>query len=198
MVASANLVEIGSTAAFNTLVSRLGPQQLLVLDFHATWCGPCHAIAPIYEQLAKANPQTQFAKIDVDAQRELASYYKITAMPSFKFIKGPNKDNVVGEIRGADPRKLAQLVQDHSGPAAKFAPAAAAAPAAPQAPADVSLLPHVSATGLSCLGESKDHPLSSIVGPEAGPKGRSYLESDIDPELLISIQVSTWFTRTPC
>jgi hypothetical protein len=49
----------------------------------------------------------------------------------------------------------------------------------------------VSSTGLSCLGESKEHPLSSIVGPNAGPKGRSYLESDVDPELLISIQVSS-------
>jgi hypothetical protein len=50
-----------------------------------------------------------------------------------------------------------------------------------------SLLGEITSKGLSCLNESASHPLSSIVGPAHGPKGTSYLESDVDAELLISI-----------
>lgn len=50
-----------------------------------------------------------------------------------------------------------------------------------------SLLKQVISKGLHCLNEAKEHPLSSILGPEKGPRGNSYLESDVDPELLISI-----------
>lgn len=59
----------------------------------------------------------------------------------------------------------------------------------PAQPADStsSLLSHITSKGLTCLNESSSHPLSSILGSNAGPKGRSYLESDVDAELLISI-----------
>ena len=94
------------------------------------------------------------------------------------------------------------LVKQHAGPAvsafsgsgqtlgggssSSSGSSGAAAPA-PSGPVEGSLLSHVSSKGLSCLNESASHPLSSILGPQAGPKGRSYLESDVDPELLISI-----------
>ena len=45
----------------------------------------------------------------------------------------------------------------------------------------------IASKGLTCLNESSSHPLSSILGSNTGPKGTSYLESDVDPELLISI-----------
>jgi thioredoxin-like negative regulator of GroEL len=144
----------------------------------------------VYAQLAARNEHAKFVKIDVDAQRELAARYRISAMPTFKFIKGGRE---VAEMKGANPQQLNQLVSAHAGPkpAPGAAPAAAAGgSAAPAAPAEGSLLQYVSATGLSCLGEAKEHPLSTIIGPNAGPKGRSYLESDVDPELLISVQVS--------
>ncbi|BEJ17509.1 hypothetical protein CspHIS471_0609100 [Cutaneotrichosporon sp. HIS471] len=174
--------------AFNQIVKSLPASQLLVVDFHAVWCGPCHAIAPVLAQLAQKYPHVKFVKIDVDAQAELARRFQISAMPTFKFLKG---GQVIDELRGASPPQLQQLVQRHAGPVPSAAPKAggsSAQAAAPAAPAEGSLMSHVSSTGLSCLGESKDHPLSSIVGPNAGPKGRSYLESDVDPELLISIQ----------
>lgn len=87
------------------------------------------------------------------------------------------------------------LVAQHAGPASSFggsgqklgsAPAAAASGSSSSSDTS-SLLGQVTSTGLSCLNESAAHPLSSIVGPNHGPKGTSYLESDVDPELLISI-----------
>ncbi|WOO85169.1 Peptide-N(4)-(N-acetyl-beta-glucosaminyl)asparagine amidase [Vanrija pseudolonga] len=104
--------EIQSTAEFDGIVKALGATQLLVIDFHAVWCGPCKFIAPVIEKLAEKYDEVKFVKIDVDKQRELAQRYKVSAMPTFKFLKG---GVVVDELRGADARKLAALVQQHSG-----------------------------------------------------------------------------------
>lgn len=103
-------------------------------------------------------------------------------------------------MRGANPPQLMQLVKAHAGPAApafsgagqklgsgSSSSSAAATQPAPSGPVEGSLLSNISSKGLSCLNESAAHPLSSILGSAAGPKGRSYLESDVDAELLISI-----------
>lgn len=168
------------TAEFDQIQKAAGSDQLIVLDFHATWCGPCHAIAPVFEQLSNKYPQVKFCKVDVDQQQDLARRYQISAMPTFKFIKG---GRVVEEIRGANPQALQANVQRLAGPVKPPKPAYV-----DKGPVEGSLLHEVSSTGLSCLGEASAHPLSSIVGPDAGPKGRSYLESDTDPELLISMR----------
>ncbi|KAG8984379.1 hypothetical protein FRB93_006617 [Tulasnella sp. JGI-2019a] len=85
-----------------------------VIDFHATWCGPCHAIAPKYESLAKEYTGVQFLKCDVDECQDVARQYSITAMPSFVFIKSSSKVDVV---RGADPRSLEATIKKHAGTA---------------------------------------------------------------------------------
>jgi hypothetical protein len=54
----------------------------------------------------------------------------------------------------------------------------------------MSLLPYLASKGLTCLNEDTNHALRSIVGSEAGPKGRNWLESDVDPEMLIALPVS--------
>ncbi|KAF8975383.1 thioredoxin-like protein, partial [Cyathus striatus] len=51
-----------------------------VIDFHATWCGPCHAIAPTFEALSKQHKNVNFLKCDVDAARDVASLYSVSAM----------------------------------------------------------------------------------------------------------------------
>ncbi|WVF70444.1 thioredoxin [Kwoniella sp. CBS 6097] len=186
-----NITEIQSTAEFDGIVRSLPPAQLLVIDFHAVWCGPCHAIAPVLEQLSNSFKHVKFVKIDVDKQSQLAQRFQVRAMPTFKFLKGGRE---VDELRGASPPQLNALVSKHAGPV----PAASAqagsssssgGPVKSSAPSDAteSLLKHVISKGLTCLNESSEHPLSSIVGPNPGPRGRSYLESDVDPELLISI-----------
>ncbi|WOO77526.1 Thioredoxin-like protein 1 [Vanrija pseudolonga] len=185
MAPSHNIVEIGSTAALDQIIKNLAKDQLLVLDFHAVWCGPCHAIAPVFQQLADKFPHVKFAKIDVDAQQELAQRYRISAMPTFKFIKNGTP---VDELRGASPPQLQAKVAQHAGspPAPKPKPA----PVVPTGPVEVSLHHLVKADGLKGLGEAADHPLSSIIGPNSGPKGNSYVESATDPKLLLVIPFS--------
>ena len=57
-------VSIGSEAQFKTLIST---KRVVVVDWYADWCGPCKAIAPEFESLARANPQVTFLKVNVDS-----------------------------------------------------------------------------------------------------------------------------------
>ncbi|WP_295902467.1 thioredoxin [uncultured Bdellovibrio sp.] len=61
--------------------------QLVIIDFWATWCGPCRRFAPIFEQTALKHPDVVFAKLDTDAQPEIAANFDIKSIPTIAVIK---------------------------------------------------------------------------------------------------------------
>ncbi len=72
----------------------------VVIDFFATWCGPCKRIAPLFEDLAdKYSPAITFLKVDVDESAELVDQFQVSAMPTFVFLKD---GVVVKRVEGAD------------------------------------------------------------------------------------------------
>ena len=92
------------------LVKFTALPSLTIVDFYATWCGPCKQIAPKIEELAVKKPNVNFLKVDVDQSRELAMKYKISAMPTFiAFQKGEQVDMFMG----ADFGKILQLVENY-------------------------------------------------------------------------------------
>ncbi|KAK4215489.1 Thioredoxin [Rhypophila decipiens] len=85
----------------------LSSTQYVVADFYADWCGPCKAIAPMYEQLAKTLSIPNFlafAKINVDTNKAVAYQYRVSAMPTFLFFKNSKQVAANGNtmIQGAD------------------------------------------------------------------------------------------------
>jgi thioredoxin 1 len=81
---------------------------LVVVDFFATWCGPCKAIAPKIEEMAKGEfSDVKFLKVDVTPSSKKVMDYNITAMPTFKFIKGGKE---VDELVGANAEKLKEKI----------------------------------------------------------------------------------------
>jgi len=83
--------------------------KLVVIDFTATWCGPCQAIAPIYKELSEQYGNIVFLKVDVDGNPETAAKYGVSAMPTFLFLK---RGDVVDKMMGANPTKLQELLEE--------------------------------------------------------------------------------------
>ncbi|MET0589930.1 MAG: thioredoxin, partial [Naasia sp.] len=55
---------------------------IVLIDFWAAWCGPCRQFAPIFEEASEAHPEITFAKVDTDAEQDLAAEYGIRSIPT--------------------------------------------------------------------------------------------------------------------
>jgi len=93
---------------FTAQLAKAG-DKLVCVDFYATWCGPCKMIAPHLDEMDKTMEDVVFIKVDVDECEDIAAQYKITAMPTFIFIKANEK---VADLTGANIDKLKAIVAE--------------------------------------------------------------------------------------
>lgn len=85
----------------NFATEVLQANQPVLVDFYATWCGPCRMLAPVVEQLAgEFAGRVKFAKVDVDEAPELAARYQISGVPTLLLFQD---GRVVDEIVGLAP-----------------------------------------------------------------------------------------------
>ena len=78
---------------------------LLVIQFGASWCGPCKQLMPFVEQLAQLNPQVQFVTVDTDEFEALSTQFKITTLPTFVFfVRGQQMDVFIEAQDYAPPK----------------------------------------------------------------------------------------------
>ncbi|KAM3306268.1 thioredoxin H-type [Capsicum chacoense] len=89
-------------------------KKLIVVDFTASWCGPCRFIAPFLAELAKKLPNVTFLKVDVDELKSVATDWAVEAMPTFMFLK---EGNIVDKVVGAKKDELQQTIAKHIGSA---------------------------------------------------------------------------------
>lgn len=65
-------------------------EGVVLVDFYATWCGPCKMMHPIIEEIGKENPDLKIIKIDVDQHEDLAREYGIMSIPTIMLFRDGN------------------------------------------------------------------------------------------------------------
>jgi len=108
---------IKTQSEFDTIIAKAkGENKVVLVDYTATWCGPCKMIAPILDKIAvAADPsKIEFYKVDVDDAHEVAHKAGVSAMPTFRAYnsKVPNGEKDYVEMRGAVPAKLEKLIHE--------------------------------------------------------------------------------------
>ncbi|XXG42853.1 hypothetical protein AAC387_Pa01g3027 [Persea americana] len=86
--------------------------KIVVVNFSATWSGPCRTIAPLYSELSEKYSELTFLTVDVDELAELSSSWDLRATPSFFFLKdGQQLDKVVGANKTQLEKMVASMAK---------------------------------------------------------------------------------------
>lgn len=107
---------------FSETVSKNG---IVLVDFWASWCKPCVAFAPIFEQAAEENPDVVFGKVDTQAQRAMAEGFQIVSIPTLMVfrdgiivfnqpgaVSGHSLNELIGVIRELDMDEIRLQLED--------------------------------------------------------------------------------------
>ncbi len=99
---------VTTTLTAETFEQTIVDNDIVLVDWWASWCGPCRAFAPVYEQAAEKHPDIVFAKVDTEAEQGLAAGAAITSIPTvMAFREGVL---VYRESGALPPRSLEQLI----------------------------------------------------------------------------------------
>lgn len=114
-----------------TFADTVSGNDIVLVDFWASWCGPCRTFAPVYENVSEDHPDIVFAKVDTEAEQGLAGYFQISSIPTLMAIRDgvvlysqagalpqPALENLVQAVRDVDMddvrNKLAAEANDDS------------------------------------------------------------------------------------
>ncbi|KAK7362143.1 hypothetical protein VNO77_04246 [Canavalia gladiata] len=84
--------------------------KLMVIDFTATWCGPCKYMDPIIQEFAAKYTDVEFIKLDVDELMGVTQEFQVQAMPTFILMR---KGKIVDKVVGAKKEELQKLIEKH-------------------------------------------------------------------------------------
>ena len=99
--------------------------DIVLIDFWATWCGPCKNFAPIYEEASEKYPDIAFGKVNTEEQQELAAYFQIRSIPTLMIFReriiifsqpgmlpANALDELIGKARDLDMEQVRKEVEE--------------------------------------------------------------------------------------
>jgi thioredoxin len=102
-------VELGSENFESTVTEN----EIVLVDFWASWCGPCRQFAPVYEKSSLTHPDVVFGKVDTEAERALAAAAQITSIPTLMaFRQGTLVFSQPGALPAASLEQVIAAVHD--------------------------------------------------------------------------------------
>jgi thioredoxin len=105
------MIHLTTETQFYELIKN---NNLVVLDFSATWCGPCKVLTPQLESLSTVYPNVVFLKVDVDEFEDISSTHNVSAMPTIMFYNNGQLIEHETVVGGGQINKIEQVIQKYS------------------------------------------------------------------------------------
>jgi len=116
------------TISTDNFESTVTDNDIVLVDFWATWCQPCVRFAPVFDKMSEKHADATFAKLDIDENQELASQLGVTAVPTLMAFRegvlvfnqagalnGPQLDEVITKVKDLDMEAIKAQVKDLQG-----------------------------------------------------------------------------------
>uniref|UniRef100_A0A1B6H2V4 PITH domain-containing protein n=1 Tax=Cuerna arida TaxID=1464854 RepID=A0A1B6H2V4_9HEMI len=171
-----SVIAITSDSQFQTQLTS-NASKLIVVDFTASWCGPCLRMAPVFEQLSRTYNRAVFLKVDVDVCQETAAAQGVSSMPTFIFYRNRTK---IDRMSGADPTLLEEKIRQYYNTGLENEEESAS-----NAQGHMDLTPFIMSKHCEALNESNNHTLAHCLQGD-----ENFLESSCDNQLIIPIVFS--------